>query len=88
MATFDEAHMIRLMLCDKCGYMGDLSDLPQDRDLDAEFAKMSGEEAKAKMAEILPKSRSMFHLIGWTSPKPGRDLCPGCSPKAKRPHLA
>jgi len=67
------------MVCDKCGYMGDLSDLPGDRD----FRDMTQLEVEEELAKEMDKARAMFKLIGWHVGKKGKgqDYCPTCSEK-------
>jgi hypothetical protein len=68
-------YMQRLMECNKCLYIGDLSHLPGDIDT----SDMSQDEAVEYIKREFPKCREMFHLIGWTTPRDGFDLCPKCS---------
>lgn len=71
--------MLRLIKCNKCGYIGDLSELPGDLDT----SEMTAEDAKMYLSENFEGVRELFHLIGWTTPEPGYDLCPKCSEVAK-----
>jgi hypothetical protein len=68
--------MIRLMICDKCGYVGDLSNLPGDTDI----SKLDTEELRRAVVRELVDTKAMFQRIGWTRIGDD-DLCTKCSKK-------
>jgi hypothetical protein len=70
--------MIRLIKCNKCGYIGDLSELPGDLDT----SEMTVKDAELYLSENFQGVRDLFQLIGWTMPEPGYDLCPKCTAEA------
>lgn len=61
-------------MCDKCGYTGDLSNMPSD----PKDYSISREEAIELLQEGYGKSVEMFEKIGWKRQKNGDDWCPKC----------